>query len=247
MPASKPSDKLNRSRLHEEIVTLIQTQILKGEIAPGAKLPTERELAEKLNVNRSTVREALRKLESQELLDIRHGDGVYARDFTDSGSLDLIKTLIYLNDELDVKVLKDLLVFRRIFVPDMAAIAAQNRSTAELENLERIVNASPELSVLERDLSLHRAIAKATHNLIYIIMLNFFNKLFLDFGYLYFDRPENRERSSQFHRDILEAIASGDAERSRSVMDEVLAFAEDQINGFIDSAGPRVKGRAKHN
>ena len=243
MPTSKPSEKLNRSRLHEEIVTLIQSQILKGEIAPGTKLPTERDLAEKFGVNRSTVREALRKLESQELLDIRHGDGVYARDFTDSGSLDLIKTLIYLNDELDTGILLDLLVFRRIFVPDMAAIAAVSRSEEEVENLERIVNASPELSVLERDLSLHRAIAKATHNLIYIIMLNFFNKLFMDFGYLYFDRPENQERSTQFHADILAAIAAGDAARSRTVMDEVLAFAENQIRGFIDSAGPSIKGR----
>lgn len=243
MPAAKPNVKLNRSRLHEEIVTLIQGQILSGKIAPGAKLTTERELAESLNVNRSTVREALRKLESQELLDIRHGDGVYARDFTDSGSLDLIKAMIYMHDELDVKVLKDLLVFRRIFVPEMAAIAAVSRSESELENLERIVNSSPELTVLERDLQLHRAIAKATHNLIYIIMLNFFNKLFVDFGYLYFDKPLNRERSAAFHQAILNALSAGDAERSRAVMDEVLAYAENQIISFIEPVGPSIKGR----
>jgi len=245
MPASKPNEKINRSRLHEEIVTMIQSQILRGEIAPGAKLPTERDLAEQLDVNRSTVREALRKLESQELLDIRHGDGVYARDFTDSGSLDLIKAIIYVNDEIDAKVLEDLLVFRRIFVPDMAAIAATERTDAELENLTRIVNETPELSVLERDLSLHRAIAKATHNLIYIIMLNFFNKLFCDFGYLYFDDAQNQERSSRFHQEVLAAIVSGDAQTSRAIMDEVLAYAETRIIESIKPLSPNIKSRAK--
>jgi GntR family transcriptional repressor for pyruvate dehydrogenase complex len=59
---------VTRSRLHEEIVTVIQQQIMSGQIAPGEKLPTEREMAENFNVNRATVREALRKLENIDLL-----------------------------------------------------------------------------------------------------------------------------------------------------------------------------------
>jgi len=70
---------LTRSRLHEEIVTVIQKQIMSGRIAAGDKLPTERELAENFQVNRATVREALRKLENLDLVEIRHGDGLYVK------------------------------------------------------------------------------------------------------------------------------------------------------------------------
>ncbi|HQP25281.1 MAG TPA: GntR family transcriptional regulator, partial [Smithellaceae bacterium] len=86
---------ISRSRLSDEIVTIIQQQIMSGAIAPGTRLPTERDLAESFKVNRTTVREALRKLENLDLLDINHGDGVYARNYLESGSLDLIKAAIY--------------------------------------------------------------------------------------------------------------------------------------------------------
>ena len=68
------SQPLTRSRLHEEIVTIIQKQIMNGTITPGSKLPSEREMAETFSVNRATVREALRKLENLDLVEIRHGD-----------------------------------------------------------------------------------------------------------------------------------------------------------------------------
>ncbi len=81
MPVSAVfAQPIMRSRLHEEIVTIIQKQIMNGTILPGDKLPPEREMAETFHVNRTTVREALRKLENLELLEIRHGDGVYARN-----------------------------------------------------------------------------------------------------------------------------------------------------------------------
>ena len=82
---------ITRSRLHEEIVTIIQKQIMNGAIPPGSKLPPEREMAQTLNVNRATVREALRKLENLDLIEIRHGDGLYAKNYLESGNLDLIK------------------------------------------------------------------------------------------------------------------------------------------------------------
>ena len=66
---------LNKTKLYEEIVGQLKDKIIRREIRPGDKLPPERTLAQMLNVNRSTVRSALGKLESMDLVEIRHGEG----------------------------------------------------------------------------------------------------------------------------------------------------------------------------
>ena len=220
------SQPITRSRLHDEIVTLIQKQILTGVLAPGIRLPPERELAGSFKVNRATVREALRKLEHIELVEIRHGDGVYVRDFLLSRNVDLIRAAVRLDDGKDT--LMNVLEVRRIVVPEMAYLSAQRRSAADLSALEQIL-IRPGLTLMERDIRVHQMIARASRNLLYTIMLNFFDQLFRDYVYLYFDNEKNIERSRTFHREIFEAIKHQEPEEARRIMLEVLVFAEKSI------------------
>ncbi|MHB8138089.1 MAG: FadR/GntR family transcriptional regulator [Smithellaceae bacterium] len=215
---------ITRSRLSEEIVTIIQQQIMSGAIAPGTRLPTERDLAESFKVNRTTVREALRKLENLDLLEINHGDGVYAKNYLESGSLDLIKTALYNIGEHNKSIL-DILEVRHIIVPEMAFLAAQRRTAADLADLKHAV-LKADLTMLERDIKVHQLIARSSQNLLCTIILNFFNQVFRDYGYLYFDDERNVTRSRAFHREILEAIKNRQAEESRRIMQEVLLYAE---------------------
>lgn len=226
MTAQSFAKPLARSRLHEEIVSLIQKKIITGAIRPGEKLPTERDLAESLQVNRATVREALRKLESLDLLEIRHGDGVYVRNFLESGNLDLVKTMAYMYEPGGI--IPAVLEVRRIMVPEMAALAAQRRTADELDELKETIF-DGDLPMLERDLKVHHLIARATHNLLCVINLNFFNELFHDFGPLYFDHPAHIERSQRFHHEIYTAIAEQKPDEARRIMQEVLRFAEEAV------------------
>lgn len=222
---------ITRSRLSDEIVTIIQQQIMSGAIAPGTRLPTERDLAESFKVNRTTVREALRKLENLDLLDINHGDGVYARNYLESGSLDLIKTAIYSGSD-NCKSLLDILEVRRIIVPEMASLAAQRRTAADLENLRHAV-LKADLTMLERDIKVHQMIARCTHNLLCTIILNFFNQVFRDYGYLYFDDERNVTRSRTFHHEILEAVKNRQPEEARRIMQDVLSYAEKAVRSAM--------------
>jgi GntR family transcriptional repressor for pyruvate dehydrogenase complex len=221
---------ITRLRLHEEIVTIIQKQIMNGTIIPGTKLPPEREMAETFNVNRTTLREALRKLENLELLEIRHGDGVYAKNFLESGNLDLIKTAVSLDE--DNATLFSVLEARRFVVPEMAYLAAQRRTAAELDELEQII-VSQDMSMLERDIKVHQGIARATHNMLFTIFLNFFNQLFREYGYLYFDDERNIERTRAFHSEIFEAIKNQQADVARRVMQDVLLYAEQAVKAHL--------------
>jgi len=221
---------ITHSRLHEEIVTIIQKQIMNGTIIPGTKLPPEREMAETFNVNRTTLCEALRKLENLELLEIRHGDGVYAKNFLESGNLDLIKAAVSMDE--DNVTLFNVLEARRFVVPGMAYLAAQRRTTADLDELEQVIF-HQDLTMLERDIKVHQMIARTTHNMLCTIFLNFFNQLFREYGYLYFDDERNIEHSRTFHREIFEAISNQQAEVARCVMQDVLLYAEQAVKAYL--------------
>ncbi len=227
MPAAALfAQSVTRSRLSEEIVDIIQRQIISGDIAPGDKLPTERELAESFKVNRTTVREALRKLEHLELIDVRHGDGLYVKNYLESSNFDLIKAASRLDE--DGETICDILEVRRIIVPQMAYLAAQRGASADISRLEKII-ADKRLDMCEKDMKVHEAIAHASGNIVYIIMLNFFNHFNREYSYLYFDNERNLERSRKFHRDILDAIKRKKPEEARRIMTDVLEYAEEAV------------------
>ncbi|MCX7678441.1 MAG: FadR family transcriptional regulator [Spirochaetes bacterium] len=219
---------VNRSRLHEEIVSQIQRKIISGEIKAGEKLPAERELAVELGVNRATLREAVKKLEAQGLVEVRHGDGVYVKDFLESENLDVLKAMIYHEGGVDSTIIDSLLIARIALLPEIAAVAAVKRKDEHVQKLKEIVELGKNMPALEADLAVHHTIARASENYLVIFILNFFNKLFREYGKYYFDDPQNEERSRKFHREIFSAIARGDAPRAKRIMRDVLIYARER-------------------
>jgi GntR family transcriptional regulator, transcriptional repressor for pyruvate dehydrogenase complex len=223
---------LTRSRLHEEIVSVIQKKIMDGSIAPGFKLPPEREMAETFDVNRATVREALRKLENLDLVEIRHGDGLYVKNYLESGNFDLIKAALNMDESKDI--ISNILEARSSVVPQIAYLAAKRRTTDDLNELKQVIFKT-DMTMLERDIKVHQLIARATHNLLCTIGLNFFNQVFRDYGHLYFDDERNVERSREFHKEIYEAIKNQKPEDARRIMKDVLLYAEEAVKTNLES------------
>ncbi|WP_100332084.1 FadR/GntR family transcriptional regulator [Bacillus xiapuensis] len=91
---------MNRSRSKfEEVVGRIRQIIVSDGLLPGDKLPSERELSERLSVARSSVREALRALELLGLIETRRGEGTFLRDFHDHQLVQLLSTFILQNEQ----------------------------------------------------------------------------------------------------------------------------------------------------
>ncbi len=219
---------LNKTRLYEEIVDQFKSKILSRVLRPGEKLSTERKMSEIFNVNRSTIRSAMNKLESMELIEIKHGDGVYVKDYMESGSLELVESILVKNDKIDTDILEDLLTLRRLVVPEIAHHAALRRSGDDLAELERIIFNSDDLSVAEKDMMVHNTIAKAGGNVLFVIILNASNKLTKAYNYLYFQKEANCAVSRKFHLDIFEAIKSQQPDKAKRIMFDVLVYAEEQ-------------------
>ncbi len=218
-----------KTRLHEEIVGQIKDKIISREIEPGSKLPPERELAETLNVNRSTIREALNKLESMELVEIRHGDGVYVLDYLESGSLELLKQMLFKDGMPDAVIIKNISDLRKILVPEIAYHAALNRSKKELLELEHIVFKSENMPIDEKDWRVHNIIGRASGNLFFVILLNSLTNLLRNYAYIYFESENNTKMSEAFHRDIYEAIKNKNPERARKVTRNAYLYAEEAM------------------
>ncbi len=224
---------INKTKLCEEIVEQLKSKIISREIPPGRKLPPERELARMLEVNRSTLREALGRLASMELIEIRHGDGVYAKDWLESGSLELVRSLLVKGGVPDLAVYRNLLDLRSLVIPEMAYHAALNRSSEHLDELDRVINHSPDMTFKDKDVRVHAIIARACGNVLFILLLNSFAGLADQYYELYFSVEKHRAETAKFHRSIYKALKDKKPEQARKIMKKVLSYAERGMLGIL--------------
>lgn len=163
----------------------IRSAILRGDVAPGRRLPPERELAASLGVNRGTVRSALRELELAGLLSVLQGSGYVVKDFRETGGPSLVPALAELaRDAGDFpSFAADLLHVRRALAGVMLdRLAAQKLSRATTRTIEDAVAAFTELAgtvprppgaaLAEADLRVIRALVAATESAVLGLFIN---------------------------------------------------------------------------
>ena len=147
------------------------------KLGPGSRLPTERELAEKLNLSRNTVREAIRELEMLRILDVRRGAGIFVTSLEPQVLLE--RTVFAVQLLQDGNSLLEILQVRAVLEAAAAEMAAVNISTAALQELGVLVEGirgdewSDEL--LEADVQFHRLIAVAAGNTVMASLLDSFS------------------------------------------------------------------------
>lgn len=103
----------------------IAAEVLRGDVAAGESLPSERRLAEVLGVSRPSVREALQRLGHAGLVDVRQGDVTTVRDFRRSASLDLLPQLLMSSGTIDIPTARSLMETRLHVGPFAAGLAAE--------------------------------------------------------------------------------------------------------------------------
>jgi GntR family transcriptional regulator, transcriptional repressor for pyruvate dehydrogenase complex len=168
---------------HEIVVKKLLLDIFNNKIKAGTKIPTERQLSVDLGVDRTSLRVALKQLESMHLLDIRQGDGIYVKDYRKHAGVDFLRTLFFQQEDQDGEILVDSYLIEEVwafwseFMPLMIRMALSRATTMELKsfmdifdeelenlnNKERIV----ELEVLSQDL-----VAEKSGNLMMLLLSN---------------------------------------------------------------------------
>jgi len=123
-----------RRRIHESVAEQLRDAILDGRWQPGQKLPPERELAEQFQVNRTSIREAIKVLEGLKLISVRQGDGATVQPLADA-SLSILPALIYHGGRLDAAALAEVFeVIMPVFF-EMARLGIERARPAHLTAL----------------------------------------------------------------------------------------------------------------
>jgi DNA-binding FadR family transcriptional regulator len=161
------------SKIYEIVMEQIKDIVKKGELKSGDRLPSERELAEKLEVSRASVREALKALKMLGLIETKHGGGNFINyNFEDSLLEPLSIVFLLLGSKSE-----DIIEVRKIIEPEIAALAAKNITKEQVIELKEIANELNITSDIEKCASLdkkfHYKIAQASgNNLISTIMFS---------------------------------------------------------------------------
>lgn len=226
-------------KVYEEIIEQIKKLIVDGSLQPGDRLLSERELSEKLNVSRASVREAFSALEMMGVIAIRPGEGSFVRQVSFEGMLEPLSFML----QMEIEDIIHLLEVRKILEAESAALAAQRATEEDVEAIRAAVVLM--LDEVRRgdigdeaDAKFHVCVAKAANNPVLIKVMNTIADLMgTSFRsarqklYLVENMPAILYNA---HYEIYEAIAGRDPKLARSKMHEHLTMVEEAMRKLRD-------------
>jgi GntR family transcriptional repressor for pyruvate dehydrogenase complex len=223
----------------DEAIEKIKGMIVSGELGPGDRLPREADLAQRLGLSRSSLREAVRALSLVRILDVRQGDGTYVTSLDSSMLLDAMSFVVDLHQDRSVL---ELLEARRLLEGEAAALAAQRILPAQLAEMRALLAAMPDCDgveeFVENDLGFHRAIAVASGNAVVAKLLDSLSGRTIR-ARLWRGITEGGaiDRTVAEHGAIADAIEHGKPELARAWMSVHLASVEAWLELALDGDG----------
>lgn len=224
-------------RLYERVVDKVIDLVSNNTWKAGFRLPSERELAEAFNVSRTVVREAVKALEAQGVLESVAGSGVYVRAADSSMVSRSLQTYIQLSNQPDFEI--QLTEVRRVLEVEVAALAAERATPEQRQRLREICAAmragdQSAQQMADLDFQLHTTLAEATQNELFKVLLapvldQFHEQITLTWEG-YGQRP--MEPVFDQHEAIVAAVETGQAEAARQAMLKHLAYSRQIVEAI---------------
>lgn len=232
-----PFEKVQPEKLSAAVVRQIEKLILRGILRPGERLPSERELSDKLGVSRPSLREAVAELQNRGLLEARANAGIFVTEVIGSAFSEALVGLFANHDE----AVFDYLSFRRDMEGLAAERAARHGTATDLKVIAELM-AKMEAAHGKRnpteesrlDADFHLAIIEASHNVIMLHMMRSMYQLLRE-GVFYnrqimFKQRATREQLLEQHQAINTALQARDAAAARAAVEAHLNFVEDALS-----------------
>lgn len=208
--------------LADALFSKLEARILSGEMPPGSRFPSQKEIAEAERVSRTVVREAVARLEAQGFAVSRQGSGVYVPDNVRYRAFQVTR------EELrELSDVVKLLEMRLAIEAEMAALAAARRTVEDISAMRSALRRMEEVredpvASAQADAAFHMTIARATKNDYYVRLMDFLGIRLVPPRNLYLrDHPPQSHNAYAAkvhaeHEAILESIVRMDANRARS-------------------------------
>jgi GntR family transcriptional repressor for pyruvate dehydrogenase complex len=200
-----------KQSLSDKLAQRIRAMISKGDYGQGDRLPPIMEMAKRFSVGHPTIREALKKLETMGIVEIRHGSGVYVSRSDDV----LVLASPDYAGTVTKKLLLDLIDTRMPLEMKSVAEAVKNATLDDLVEMRRLLktagdNFDNDIVLNETNMGFHRQIAIASGNTVLLQLLDVLRDLFTEEQRLILGIFGSRERDHREHLAILEALESRD-------------------------------------
>jgi len=240
-------DPIKAESLKDVFIARFEELILSGKLAIGQKLPSERELALQLGVSRPVVHEGLVDLAFKGLVSIKPRVGTVVNDYRREGSLALLTSLVnYHEGSVAPALLTGTIDVRRNIETATARLAAANRTAEHLAVLTDLLRREKEVDhgdaerISEIDFALHHAVAIATDNPVYPLLLNTFKQFYTNLTRLFFADSEVVPVVFAFHKKLVAAIERQSETGAVRVMGQLLDHGEAHVTA---SAGKMRRKR----
>jgi GntR family transcriptional repressor for pyruvate dehydrogenase complex len=220
---------IKHTKVSDEIVNQIKSQISEGMLKPGDRLPPERELVNQFGVSRPSLREALNFLVAMGFLEVR-GKRTYIKSVASESMQNPLSLLI----KADTQKIFDLIEVRKAIEVWGAFLAAQRATEEDIKQLENIIEEMRKSfeegrSWEKQDADFHLGIAQATHNTIQThIMSTIYDLLRESMAKVFKDRTKVKKLIDQ-HRRIFSAIKNHSPDKARERTLEHLNYVESEV------------------
>jgi GntR family transcriptional repressor for pyruvate dehydrogenase complex len=205
-------------RLSDKVAEMMLETILSRRLAVGDRLPSERELGEQFGVSRTVVREAVRALVAKGVIEVRSGSGLRVAA-VDAAAVSESMSLFMHGGGIEFEKVHEVRKVLEVHIAGLAAERASDEDVARLREVhERMQREAGDVAAAARDdLEFHRVIARATHNDLFLLLMDSIGSSLIDI------RRENLGSGAApvtlgQHEGILERIAANDAEGARRAM-----------------------------
>ncbi|MFV2064712.1 MAG: FadR/GntR family transcriptional regulator [Chloroflexota bacterium] len=214
----------------------LERLILESRLGPGERLPSERELASQFGVSRTVVREAVRALAAKQLVEVNAGRGTMVRAPSTESAAESMKMLPRMQaDGVHVDKVSEI---RHIDENEMAALAASRRTEENLRDLDTILDEArqrrenPDIYI-KSDVAFHASLARATHNELFVIILDSLVEVMIEVRLLTLRIPGIMALALGHHENIYEAVRAGDPDAARAAMDAHMDQATDTLRQAV--------------
>lgn len=216
-------------RLADRVTGQLEALVVGDALQPGDLLPPERELCDMLGVSRTVVREAVRTLVAKGLLEVRQGHGTVVRS-PDVRLASEVLTHLLRGSGADRIAFPRVHEVRRLIEVETAGLAAERHTPEDLLEIEKHLRAcgaaaDPESWALA-DVAFHAAIAAATHNLLFPVLLSSMAEILMELRRAAVALPDTTDRAHQHHEIIYAGIRDRSPAAARKAMREHMAEAE---------------------
>ena len=243
--------KFQPESIRQQVTREIERKIFAGELAIGARLPPERELAEALGVSRSLVNLAVLDLESMGFLRIVPRQGTFVADYKEQCTPQMLLSLMtHGTENASAELFCGMMETRRLLEGECARLAAAKADGEALGNLKAALNemraASDPAAFSAANFRFHRALMAASGNVVYAMIFQSFEQVVLYYVQCHFTTGERMERSCEQHARLLDALSARDAERAQNEVWRIMDEGIESLTQLFVSGAHTPPGRRDH-